>query len=461
MLVASGVEFGDARMAALGQLPQVIGNIQTAIGCGTIRRASGIAIQVMVGDPVCQGDVIETAADGRIEIRFVDGTVFNLSRDACVELSEFARDANGTLRSALFAVTRGTFAFVAGQLARTGCLTVDTPVGAIRSSGQAVGIGMLSFAALIFSLMKEVQAADPNVTFLDDDTITYKDLEHGVFELITKEAIPRHIIVEDPGETVVLSRKGSSVSVNEVANSPTRMQELQAAQQDVLANFAKGLGPNGSSTPPFVNPLPVEPINFIQTDAPHAQNSLPPIQLMIFTVPEIIIPPPQPPTLNLGAGPTEIDTAVFDTFTATGGTFSASSVNGAPLTFGIGGGVAGNTVLGGGDIRCIEHRPVWHALRRQHDRRLHLGPEQRRDQCAAGADDRKLHDHGIGRHALSQSGLHDQHQRRQRRGRHFRHRDRRGGRGGRRRQCLARPADRDGHTHRHRRRQSGQHLYAS
>ena len=65
---------------------------------------------------------------------------------------------------------------------------------------------MLSLTALTFSIMKEVQAADPNATFLDDDSITYKDLEHGAFELVTKEAIPRHIIVEDPGETVVLSR---------------------------------------------------------------------------------------------------------------------------------------------------------------------------------------------------------------------------------------------------------------
>jgi len=242
MLVASGVEFGDACTAAVGQLPQVIGYIQTAIGGGTIKRPSGIAVQVMAGDSVCQGDVIETATDGRIEIGFVDGTVFNLSRDARVMLSEFARESNGTLRSALFAVTRGTFAFIASRQAMAGSLTVDTPVGSIRSRAQGCGIGMLSFAALTFSMMKVVQAADSNVTFLDDDNITYKDLEHGVFELITKEAIPRHIIVDDPGETVVLSRNGSSVGVNAVANSLTRMQELQAAQQDVLANFAKGLG---------------------------------------------------------------------------------------------------------------------------------------------------------------------------------------------------------------------------
>jgi VCBS repeat-containing protein len=347
MLVASGVEFGDACTAAAGQLPQVIGYIQTAIGGGNIKRPSGIAVQVMAGDSVCRGDVIETTADGRIEIRFVDGTVFNLSRDARVVLSEFARDSNGTLRSALFAVTRGTFAFIASQLAMGGSLTVDTPVGSIRSRAQGCGIGILSLAALTFSTMKVVQAADSNVTFLDDDKITYKDLEHGVFELITKEAIPRHIIVEDPGETVVLRRSGSSVSVNEVANSLTRMQELQAAQQDVLANYAKGIGTTGSSTPPFVNPLPVEPINFIQTDALHGQNALLPIEAMIFTVPEIIIVRP-PPILNTPTGPTEIDTVVFDRFTATSGTFSASTINGgAKLTFSISGGTAGNTVLGG------------------------------------------------------------------------------------------------------------------
>ena len=98
--------------------------------------------------------------------------------------------------------------------------------------------------------MKEVQAADPNVTFLDDGSITYKDLEHGAFELVTKEVIPRHFLVEDPGQTVVLRPQGSSVSVSQSTNSPARMAELQAAQQDALATFEKGLGSTGSSTPP-------------------------------------------------------------------------------------------------------------------------------------------------------------------------------------------------------------------
>src|SRR5262249_12319153 len=63
-------------------------------------------------------------------------------------------------------------------------------------------------------------------------------------------------------------------------------------------------------------------------------------------------PPPVPEptvlTLNLGSGPTEIDTIVFDTFSATSGTFGASSSTGpATLTYGISGGTVGNTIVGG------------------------------------------------------------------------------------------------------------------
>jgi len=58
--------------------PQVIGHIQTAIGSSTLTRACGIAVQIKVDEPVCQGDVIETAADSRVGIRFIDGTAFDL-----------------------------------------------------------------------------------------------------------------------------------------------------------------------------------------------------------------------------------------------------------------------------------------------------------------------------------------------------------------------------------------------
>src|SRR6476620_737265 len=99
MFVAARVESGDEGTAAAAVLPQIIGNIQTAIGCGSLRRASDIAVQVMAGDPVCQGDVIETEADGQIGIRFIDGTVFNLSPGTSVVLDRFVCDSDGTPNS--------------------------------------------------------------------------------------------------------------------------------------------------------------------------------------------------------------------------------------------------------------------------------------------------------------------------------------------------------------------------
>ena len=308
-------EYGDECQAAVALPPQVIGNIETAIGCGTVTRGSSIAVQAMAGDAVCRGDVIETAADGRIGIRFIDGTAFKISRGTRVVLSEFPRDSGGTLRAALMAA-KGTSAFTAGQAAKTGSLGIDTAAGSMRGRAHAGRFGLLSLLALIFPMLKEVQAADSNVTLLDDDNITYKDHEHGSFELITKEAIPRHIMVEDPGETIIVRRIGSSVSVNPVGNTAARMEELQVAQQDALANWDKGLGQSGSSAYPFLNPeLLLQPINFIQTDdAPQPQNALAPLGSAVVTVPDFIVHPA--PTLAITSIAGQIGVSASDIINA-------------------------------------------------------------------------------------------------------------------------------------------------
>jgi VCBS repeat-containing protein len=230
---------------------------------------------------------------------------------------------------------------------------VQTAAGGPRSRAHAGRFGMLWLTALTFVLGKQAQAADPDVTILDDGNITYKDLAHGSFELVTKEVIPRYLLVDDPGQTIVLRSQGSSVSVSQSTNSPARMAELQAAQQEALATFEKGLGSTGSSTPPALEQLPVQPINFTQIDHSSPEHDVPALPGSILpSAPETIFgkippPPPTPPTLNAIIGPTEIDTTAFDVFTATSGTFLASSNNGATLTFGVSGGTAVSTVIEG------------------------------------------------------------------------------------------------------------------
>ena len=217
---------------------------------------------------------------------------------------------------------------------------------AVAGAGWAGG---LPFVALIVSAFKEARAADPDVTLFDHGTITYKDFEHGSFELVTKEAVPRHIVVDDPEQTVVLTKTGSSVSFAQVANSTARMEDLQAQQQDVLANYAREHGPHGSSTPPgeTADPAP-QPINFVVPDGPVPQNSLPALVPASFVPDTLFIhSPPPPPTLTLGSSPVEVDTVAFDKFSASVGSFSASFGSGVAPTFGIASGAVGPVLIAG------------------------------------------------------------------------------------------------------------------
>ena len=144
--------------------------------------------------------------------------------------------------AALFPRLVGNFQTAAGYgtLSRAACTEASITFGDPRGRAHAGRFGMLWLTALTFSLTKEARAADPNVTFLDDGNITYKDLAHGAFELVTKEVIPRYFLVEDPGQTIVLRSQGSSVSVSQSTNSPARMAELQAASRKRSRPMKKG-----------------------------------------------------------------------------------------------------------------------------------------------------------------------------------------------------------------------------
>ena len=87
------------------------------------------------GDPVFLGDMLQTGADGKIDITFEDTTAFNLSSNARMVLNEFVYDPNGKSNSTFFSLTKGTFTFVAGKVAKTGDMKIDTPVATVGFPG--------------------------------------------------------------------------------------------------------------------------------------------------------------------------------------------------------------------------------------------------------------------------------------------------------------------------------------
>ena len=236
--VAPG-DFGAAIGSDQGPvILSAIGKIKTAIGSVTIARANAKAIHPAVGDFVYEGDLIETGIDGQVGIIFLDGTTFHLYDSARVVLDEFIYDAEKSSNSALLRVTKGMFGFVAGKVATTGRLIIDTPLAKIQNAAPAASIGSLAFIFFL-CLIDELEASSQNIALLDDGTIVYKDLEHGIFEIVTKERIPRVIVVDDPAETIILRLGSSGISVDHVANTPAQMAQLQIAYQGAYATYSQ------------------------------------------------------------------------------------------------------------------------------------------------------------------------------------------------------------------------------
>jgi hypothetical protein len=156
-------QMDSARPAVQDLASKPIGKVVTATGSVTIEHASATVIQAnvtgqagqtKVGDLVYQGDMVQTGTDGRIGINFTDGTSFNLSSNARMALSEFVYDPNGKSNSTLFNLTKGTFTVVAGNIAKTGDMKIDTPVATMGIRGTTPRIeisddGTVKFATLI------------------------------------------------------------------------------------------------------------------------------------------------------------------------------------------------------------------------------------------------------------------------------------------------------------------------
>ena len=129
----------------------------------TIEHVNAVVVQAAfgnkgggakVGDRVYLGDIVQTGPDGHLGITFTDGTAFDLSSNARMEMTEFVYDPNSKSNSSLLSLTKGTFTFVAGKIAKTGDMKVDTPVATmgIRGTTPRVEIsddGTVKFSTLI------------------------------------------------------------------------------------------------------------------------------------------------------------------------------------------------------------------------------------------------------------------------------------------------------------------------
>jgi hypothetical protein len=150
-----------------------IGKVITVVGAIKIEHTTAVVLQAnlpngvepKIGHPVYKGDVVSTGADGKLGIIFVDGTTFNISSNARMIVNEFVYDPNGSSNSSLINLTKGTFTFIAGRVAKTGNMKVETPVATMGIRGTTPHVEIRDDGTVAFStLMEDKKAIEKLVT---------------------------------------------------------------------------------------------------------------------------------------------------------------------------------------------------------------------------------------------------------------------------------------------------------
>ena len=155
----------SAAQAPAGLDTNPVGKVLTVQGTAQIEHPAAILIQAnlpatgveptKVGDLVYRGDIIQTGSDGRLGVGFADGSSFSVTNNARMEVNEFVYDPHGHSNSSLMSLTKGTFTFIAGEVAHTGSMKVDTPVGTMGIRGTAPRVEIRSDGSVKFSTLVE------------------------------------------------------------------------------------------------------------------------------------------------------------------------------------------------------------------------------------------------------------------------------------------------------------------
>jgi hypothetical protein len=111
-----------------------IGNVATLTGAATVTR-NNASTPLKPRDDLYLNDVLRTSANSTLGVTFNDATTFNLTANASVTVDDYVYEDGGKQNAALFDIARGTVAFVAASVARTGDMKISTPTATLGIRG--------------------------------------------------------------------------------------------------------------------------------------------------------------------------------------------------------------------------------------------------------------------------------------------------------------------------------------
>jgi hypothetical protein len=113
-----------------------IGNVAKLTGTATVTR-NNEATPLKAKDDIYLNDVLQTSANSSLGVTFNDATTFNLTANAKITIDTYVYQDGGKENAALFDVAKGTVAFVAAAVAKTGDMKISTPTATLGIRGTS------------------------------------------------------------------------------------------------------------------------------------------------------------------------------------------------------------------------------------------------------------------------------------------------------------------------------------
>jgi len=111
-----------------------IGNVATLTGVATVTR-NNTDTPLQLKDDIYLNDIVKTQASSSLSITFNDATTFRLSANAEITIDNYVYEEGGAGNAGAFDIARGTVAFVAAQVAKTGKMEITTPTATMGIRG--------------------------------------------------------------------------------------------------------------------------------------------------------------------------------------------------------------------------------------------------------------------------------------------------------------------------------------
>lgn len=129
LMVACLSTAGAANAAEIGRIKSLTGAAAVVRGKTSTPAVAGQLLQV--------SDVLQTGADGRIGITFIDNSRFAVGPNSTIALSQFEFDDTSHVGKSLTTLNRGTLAVVSGQIAHENkdAMRVRTPTSLLAARG--------------------------------------------------------------------------------------------------------------------------------------------------------------------------------------------------------------------------------------------------------------------------------------------------------------------------------------